>query len=267
MLDSVHRLINDGHELAGIFSFECDNVFNFNKNCRELAEQLDIPFTTNKALPIDIQVFVNQGVEVFFGAGYPYKIPPINEAEAYGINLHPSLLPQGRGIMPTPTIILNHPEVCGYTIHKLTPVFDDGDMLVQKPIKITDQDDVETISSRIAIHAPGTLSTVFKNLAELWAHATPQSKDRATTYPMPDDQMRLLNWNDRVFDIMKTGRAFGRFGCLAPLNGKIFGVYNMNVWEEDHKYQPGKIINAQSRNIVIAASNGFVCLKEFQELP
>lgn len=266
MLDTVYRLMDDGHELIGIFSFECDNIFNFNKECRELADKLDIAFTTQKALPIDIQVFVNQGAQVFFAAGYPHKIPPINEDEAYGINLHPSLLPQGRGIMPTPTIILKHPNVCGYTIHKLTKTFDDGDILVQKPIKITDQDDVETISSRIVIHAPDTLSKAFKNLPELWAHAIPQNKAHATTYPMPDDKMRLLDWTKPVFDIMKTGRAFGRFGCLANLNGKLFGVYNMNVWEEAHNHAPGQIINAQSRCITIAAANGFVCLKEFQEL-
>ena len=266
MLGMVDRLIADGHELAGIFSFQCDNVFNFNSQSKELAEELDIPFSIGKPLPMDIKVFTDQGTQVFLAAGYPHKIPHIDEDYAYGLNLHPSLLPQGRGLMPTPTIIINSPDICGFTIHKLTQIFDDGDILIQKPINLTDQDDVETLSARIAMAAPEAISKVFKNLPSMWQNAWPQDKNKASTFPVPDDQMRLLDWNKPVSRIMKTGKAFGRFGCLARVNGKLLGVYNFNVWEEHHNQKPGNIVCVLSREIVIAASDGYVCLKEFQEL-
>lgn len=48
MLESVQRLLSEGHEPIGVFSFECDNVFNFNVKTRELAERLDIPFSLKK---------------------------------------------------------------------------------------------------------------------------------------------------------------------------------------------------------------------------
>ena len=194
MLESVQRLLSEGHELLAVFSFDCDNVFNFNVKTKELAERLDIPFSTNKPLPMDIGIFCDQGAQVFLSAGYPHKIPPVDEDRAYGINFHPSLLPAGRGIMPTPTILMNHPEASGVTIHKLSDVFDDGDILLQKKIPITAQDDVETLSCKIAMAAPDMLSRVFRELPALWQSAAPQDQSKASTFPMPDEAMRMLDW-------------------------------------------------------------------------
>ena len=266
MLPSVQRLLQDGHELIGIFSFECDNIFNFNSNTKKLAENLDIPFTQNKPLPIDIDVFVKNNADVFFSAGYPFKIPPINNDAAYGINFHPSMLPKGRGIMPTPTIIMKHPEASGMSVHKLTQHFDEGDILDQMAIPLGADDDVETFSAKLSMRAPDFISRIFKNLPELWKNAKPQDHKKASTFPMPDEKMRLMDWNKTVGEIKKTGQAFGRFGALARFDNKIWAVYNFKGWVEAHHYKPGDIVCVLSREIVIAAKDGFICLKDFQEL-
>ncbi|MCD8497396.1 MAG: hypothetical protein LRZ85_04530 [Alphaproteobacteria bacterium] len=164
MLPTVQRLIAEGHELLGLLSFECDNVFNFNTACRDFAEHLGIPFTFSKAEPDHITGFIEKGAEVFLAAGYPYKVPPVPEGKAYGINLHPSYLPKGRGIMPTPHIIMGAFEAAGITIHKMTDRFDYGDILLQEKINITPREDVETYSARIALKAPDMLSAVFRDL-------------------------------------------------------------------------------------------------------
>jgi len=267
MLESVRRLLSEGHELIGIFSFECDNVFNFNVKSRELAEQLDIPFTLDKPLPMDIKIFCKQGADVFLSAGYPHKIPPIDEEQAYGINFHPSYLPMGRGIMPTPTILMSRPEASGVTLHKLTEIFDDGDILLQQKIPLSAQDDVETLSARIAMAAPDLLSRAFRDLPDLWASATPQNPAKASTFPMPDEAMRMLDWGRKVEDIKRTGRAFGRYGALARFDGRLWAVYNFNGWIEAHNYRPGDVVCVLSREVIVAVKDGFICIKDFQELP
>jgi methionyl-tRNA formyltransferase len=266
MLESVLRLIREGHDLIGIFSFPCDNIFNFNARTKVLAQELDIPYSESKPLPIDIQAFIAQGCEVFLSAGYPYKIPPIPD-NVYGINFHPSLLPMGRGIMPTPTILLKHPEASGVTLHKLTPGFDEGDILIQRALPLEPQDDVETLSSRIALCAPDLLSDSFKRLPELWGEAKPQDASKASVFPIPDEAMRTLDWKKTVDEIEATGRAFGRFGALARFQGKLWAVYTFKGWLEKHTYRPGDVACILSREIVIAAKDGFICLKDFQELP
>lgn len=266
MLGSVLRLIREGHELIGIFSFPCDNIFNFNARTQALALELDIPYSESKPLPLDIQAYQSQGCEVFFSAGYPYKIPPIPD-DVYGINFHPSLLPQGRGIMPTPTILMHHPEASGVSVHKLTQNFDEGDILIQRAIPLSTHDDVETLSSRIALCAPDIISGVFARLPDLWRDAKPQDPVKASYFPMPDEAMRTLDWKKSVAEIECTGRAFGRFGALARLQGKLWAVYNFKGWVEPHSYRPGDVACILSREIVIAVKDGFICLKDFQELP
>lgn len=266
MLDCVRRLLSEGHTLLGVYSFECDNMFNFNTQTQALAEQLDIPFTTDKPLPMDIRIFCDQGADVFFSGGYPYKIPPVDEKLAYGINFHPSLLPVGRGIMPTPTILMHRPEAAGMTLHKLTPEFDGGDILLQQKITLTRDDDVETLSARIAMAAPDMMSRAFREMPALWENARPQDATKAETFPMPDDEMRMLDWSRSIEEIKKTGRVFGRFGALAKFDDRSWAVYHFNGWQAAHHYRPGDVVCVLSREVIVAAKDGYICLKEFQEL-
>ncbi len=263
MIDSVQRLIADGHELVGIFSFECDNVFNFNVKTRALAQKLDIPITLEKPQAEDIVRFLENGAGCFLSGGYMYKIPPIDPEKAYGVNVHPSLLPKGRGIMPTPYIILNAPEAAGFTAHKLTMDMDGGDILRQVPLPLSERETVETYSARIAMAGPDFLSNLFEDLEYCWANAKPQDEESATYFPPPTDHMRLLDWNADVETIDRTARAFGRYGSLAHLENQLYVVYGCDVWEERHDHPPGSIIARLSRELVIAASNGYACLKDF----
>ena len=266
MMDSVERLAADGHELIGIFSFECDNIFNFNTRTQNYAVQNGIPISLEKPTAKDIAFFTANGAGCFLSAGYPYKIPPIDKAKACGINFHPSLLPKGRGIMPTPYIIMQAPEASGITVHKLTEKFDQGDILYQEELPLSLREDVETLSARIALRGPDILSMVLKDLPTFWKEATPQNEKEALHFPPPTEEMRVLDWSKTVSDIDKTGRAFGRYGSLARFDGLTWAVFDYSVWKQKHKLEPGTVALRPGRHVVIAAQDGFVYLKEFQEL-
>lgn len=266
MLPAVQRLMSEGHELLGILSFECDNVFNFNTATQALAESLNIPFTLSRAEPDHIAAFLDKGAEVFLAAGYPYKIPPVPEGKACGINLHPSYLPKGRGIMPTPHIILGHYEAAGITVHKMTERFDYGDILLQEAFELAPREDVETYSARIALKAPELLSQVFRDLSALWDNARAQSEATASHFRAPTEEMRSFGFEMEVGQIDAIARAFGRYGSLTRLGEDRLVVYNLAVWEESHDFTPGVPAAVMSRELVVAAKDGFVVLKEFQKV-
>lgn len=265
MLAGIERLMADGHDLIGVFTFPCDNVFNFNAQTLALAKKLKIPASDKKPVPQDIEAFQKKGCECFLSAGYPFKIPPVTKNGAFGINLHPSLLPLGRGLMPTPYIIMDHPVASGMTIHKLSPKFDEGDILHQTELHLHDRETVETLSARIAMRAPDMLSMVMKDLNHYWENAKPQNHKKALVFPAPTDDMRILDWDKPVARIDKTARAFGRYGSLARFNDALWIVYAHDAWQERHSVKPGTVAARLSREIVIAAKDGFVCLKEFQK--
>lgn len=267
MLPSVKRLIADGHELLGLCTFQCDNVFNFNRETINLAQDMSLPIIAIRPGSVHIDKFLKDGAECFLSAGYPFKVPPIPDEKVYGLNFHPSLLPRGRGIMPSPHIIMDHPEASGMSVHKLTPVFDDGDILYQEALPVHERETVETLSARIAMRAPDILSMVMADLPRYWAEAKPQDKNQASYFSMPDDEMRFLEWRFPVRDLDKIGRAFGRYGSLAKFDDALWVVYAHDVWEEAHDHDPGTVVARSGREIVVAARDGFVCLKDFQKAP
>ena len=269
-LDIAHRLIDDGHELVRIFTFPCDNVFAFNIHLHDFAKQHDIPVSEDNITAQDIEALTGQGVELFLCAGYPHKIPPVLD-KAYGINVHPTFLPRARGIMPLPYVIMQDRGAAGFSVHKLTDAFDTGDILYQKQIPLEDDTDVETLSARIALCLPDVLSDIVSNIEKYWHDAVVQDDTKASSYPMPENSIRRMNWTESVDALLLKGRAFGRFGMMATIRNDAgqsqnLAVFQFTGWIEAHDHKPGTLMRSSPREVVVAVKDGFLCLKEFQVL-
>ena len=270
-LDIAQRLMGDGHEIVHIHTFPCDNVFSSNLQIKEFAKHFGIPCTEVRAEKDHLESMAATGCTLFLCAGYPFKIPEIEHPDAKAINLHPSLLPRVRGVMPLPYIIMKEPKAAGYTIHKLTWEFDKGDILYQEAVPIDEHTDIETLSARIAVRAPMMISEIVENIDTYWNKATPQDDSNASVYMKPGDKMRQLDWNDTADITAKKGRAFGRFGTLAMIANNAgdtqkLGVFNLSTWMEKHAHEPGKLIRSSDREIIVAIKDGYACLKEFHVL-
>ncbi|MCB1532896.1 MAG: hypothetical protein KDJ35_08510 [Alphaproteobacteria bacterium] len=265
-LPVLERLLEDEHELLALFTFECDNVFNFNREIIKKAQDLGVPFTLARPAGSEIEYYTDQGAQLFLACGYPYKIPPIDETRAYGVNTHPSLLPKGRGLMPTPYILMHHPEAAGFSIHKITADFDAGDILYQEAIELSGRESVDSYSAKIARRTPEAISRVIAHLPDYWDKANPQDPQEASHFPPPDETMRTFDWTKTVEEIDKVGRAFGSFGSLAPVEGALLAVFDYKIEQTDHGQSPGAVIERSSDSISIAAENGVVTLTRFMQI-
>ena len=270
-LDIAARLIEDGHELLNIHTFPCDNIFAFNTQIIDFAAFHDIPLSDQKITPEDIENCISRGAKLFLSAGYPYKIPDVNEQQAYAINMHPTLLPRARGMMPLPHIILSEPDAAGFTLHKTTSEFDSGDIILQEKIAINDKTDVETLSAQIAIRAHNSIPEVINNIEKLWDEATPQDENQSSTAPLPDEAYRTIDWNDSPETLEKQSRAFGRFGMIAYITNNIgqsqkLAIYQFSTWKENHAFDAGTLRRSSPKEIIISITDGYACLKDFVPL-
>ncbi len=265
MLGIVHRLMKDGHEPVGLFTFPCDNIFNFNRETDALGKKLDIPVHFEKPRGADIDAMKDKGAEIFIAAGYLYKIP--DTAPAYGVNVHPAFLPKGRGLMPIPFILLDHPEAAGFTIHKLADELDAGDIIAQEKFELSNNETVESLSGRIAARAPELMAEIMKDLPKYWNNAKKQNESEALNFPPPSDQMRLLNWNLPLERLEKIARAFGHYGSLAMIEGNIYAVHAHEIKKEKHNLPPGKIAAKNGQEFSIAVNGGFFIIKKSEILP
>lgn len=264
MLPVVEALRAAGHKLSAVFTFPCDGRFNFNEATIKLAADLSIPVYQQRPTEKDIKACIDAGVTCFMAAGYPWKIPAIDPTRAFGFNIHPSYLPLGRGMMPTPYILLDHPAAAGYTLHTLSDKFDGGAILTQRQLPLASDETVETYTARIAMGAAKDAVAVMADLPAAFKAAAPQDEAKARHFPPPTDALRTIDWRYSVGRIVKISRAYGRYGCLAPVEGHLLAVYALDAWAEVHNHAPGSVVYRQRTNMVIAAADGFVCLKDFE---
>lgn len=96
---------------------------------------------TLQTLPADLLV----------SACYGQRIPiqAIQAVRFGGLNVHPSLLPRWRGADPVPWAILSGDHQTGVTVVTLSETFDDGRIIAQKKIPITDKDTSDALRTKL----------------------------------------------------------------------------------------------------------------------
>lgn len=203
----LQALLSQGENVYRAFTFECDNHFDFNQYLTEICQKHSIPLT-DKPIDLDtLKQLQQEGCELLITAGYRYKIPDLSGTSIKGINFHPSLLPAGRGPWPITRTILNNQQRSGVTIHKLTPEFDAGDILLQQGFALEANENLESLSAKYQILAKTMLPRVMENFSAYWQNASTQKGDRSY-WPRPTDAERTLDWNQSVAQLDRQCRAF-----------------------------------------------------------
>jgi methionyl-tRNA formyltransferase len=262
----LRSLIADGHEILKVFTFDCDNRNNFNRYIYEICEQHQLPITQAAISTTDVKQLDEQGCELLITAGYRYKVPDMRNLSMKGINVHPTLLPLGRGVWPLPWIILTQQVQSGVSIHKLTPEYDAGDVLWQMPFELTADENLESLSCKTQMVAIDALAAVMQNFDSMWYNAKSQDNHQASVWPMPQRSDRTIQWNTSVNEIDSIGRAFGKLGAYAFFDDQWWCVYDLRVWPQIHRQSVGQVVHKSNTEMVVAAADGYVCLRWFERL-
>ena len=259
---SIESLAKSGIKIGAIYTWQdCDNIYNFNEKVIKLANEVGAELKFDRITEKDIEELSKENYDLIISAAYPYKIPVVSSMPPC-INVHPSLLPNGKGPWPLPLIILKDLNVSGVTIHKINEEFDSGDILIQESFKVDENENLETLSCKVQICANKLLLKLVNDFSHYWDNSKPQSKGEYWRMPTFDD--RQLDWNKSVKEIDRISRAFGKFDSLATFNNTDWIVQDLSIWEENHTFIPGTVVHTTNKEVVIAALDGFVCLRFFK---
>ena len=132
---------------------------------------------------------VGSGIDLLVTACFPWRVPSglVEMATYGGVNVHPSLLPVGRGPAPVFWTIRRGERRTGVTIHALTHVFDAGPILARAEVPTpTDPplplDELERSLFRLGGEM---LPGVLRDLVAGTARPEPQDDAEATDSPVP----------------------------------------------------------------------------------
>ena len=102
-------------------------------------ESLGIPVLPTKDINhCDAIDFINQfSPDILLTAHFNQLIKPVllDRSSFSCINLHPSLLPDFKGVDPGFFMLLNDAKSVGVTVHLISECVDEGDILLQKPLR------------------------------------------------------------------------------------------------------------------------------------
>lgn len=131
------------------------------------------------------------------------------------LNLHPALLPRGRG--PDPLFwAFREPNAAlsgagGVTIHLMDDGLDSGPIVAQDRVALTDGMTEGELTLQLAARGATLLGEVIDALATGTAHPQPQDDTLATTFPLPTADN---------FTLAPDGSARWLFNCLRGIGGR-----------------------------------------------
>jgi methionyl-tRNA formyltransferase len=221
------------------------------------ASSNNIPLCFEKPTEEEMQKLVEQGVELFFSAEYPWKIPIPVEMK-YAFNAHPTLLPEGKGMTPLPELILRRSIYAGITLHKLNNDFDTGDILLQKSMFLDDDETFDSLSKKVFEQTPSLLFTLLDDLEHYYENS--QQQGEGSYWPPITKAQQSLDWKLSTAQIEIKLRAFGSLGIYANINGKACVITLATVKIYQHNYNAGQVILDDNQNISVAIIDGELCI-------
>lgn len=238
----LESLYQNGCEIVKVFSCKVDGVTEFNTKITQFAKAHSIEITYDKITLSDLEKLKAQGVEALFCAAYYYRMPILPEFKM--INVHPSLLPKGRGAWPMPLSILRKDKESGVTFHKMEEDFDTGEILLQKSFELDDTESLDTFMEKIYSLIPDMVKELLSNLDYYYNNATPQGNGEYEIAPDERDYIIEKDTDFEKADLIL--RAFYGF----------FVIYYDG--ENEHRLLNAKALKGENKNRQFKISGGYI---------
>lgn len=267
-VSSLQRLVEDGHEICGVFT-QPDKPKN-------RGHKLMFPPVKEYALTQNLTVYQPVSLrneealnlvrslkpELTVVAAYGKLLPEeILHVPPYGsINVHSSLLPKYRGAAPINWAILNGETETGVSIMYMVKELDAGDVILQKCTSINAAEDAQTLTARLAALGAEALSETVAALAAGTATKTPQDHTQHTYAPMLDKKLSHVDWSLSAHKINCQIRGLIPWPCASTdvINGNPIKLFAAVETGEEVQAHPGVITAAGKQGIDIACGDGKV---------
>ena len=263
---SLRRLVEDGHEVVGVFT-QPDKPKNRGMKLtfspvKEYALTKDLPvyqplkMRDGEALGILRELAPELIVVAAYGKILPQEILDLPQ---YGcINVHSSLLPKYRGAAPINWAILNGERITGVSIMYMVAALDAGDVIRTVSTEIGEREDAAALTLRLSELGAQALSETIPTLADGTAKRTPQDESVFTYAPMLDRSLSPIDWTRSAREIDCQVRGLIPWPCASMmLDGKNVKIYRTAVGGET-ALAAGKIAEAGKQGLAIACGDGLL---------
>ena len=270
---SLKRLVEDGHDICGVFT-QPDKPKNRGHKLafspvkeyalsQDLAVYQPLKMRDGEAMSIVEELAPELIVVAAYGKILPEDI--LNYPKYGSINVHSSLLPKYRGAAPINWAILDGLKETGVTIMYMAKELDAGDVILQKATAIGEDEDALALTTRLAELGAEALAEAVEGLKNGTASRTPQDGSKQTYASMLSKEMSPIDWSRPARAIDCQVRGLIPWPCASTeLAGQRFKVYRTAPGRKTDK-APGTILAAGKMGIEVACGDGqSLCITELQ---
>ena len=261
---SLKRLVEDGHDVCGVFT-QPDKPKNRGHKMafspvKEYALTVGIPVYQPVKLRDGeaLRLVEELAPELIVVAAYGRILPEdILNTPPYGsINVHSSILPKYRGAAPINWAILNGDSVTGVTIMYMAKELDAGDVILCRETAIDPDEDAQMLTARLAALGADALAEAVERLHDGTAVRLPQDHSAYTYAPMLDRSLSPLDFSKSARQLHDQVRGLIPWPCASmTLDGKNVKIYRTAVGGET-ALAAGKIAEAGKQGLAIACGDG-----------
>lgn len=196
-------------------------------------------------------------VTAAFGQFLPQKLL---DAPAFGaVNVHASLLPKYRGGAPIHYAVMEGQEETGITIMRMEKRMDAGDILTQRAIPITSEDDTGTLFEKLSIVGRDLLMDTLPRLFANEITPIKQNEEEATYSPNITSEQEEIDWHQTAQQIDWKIRGLRPFpGAYSFYENKRMKIWRGEVLSTTTTEKPGTIVDLTEDAIQVACGEGSV---------
>ena len=261
---SLKRLVEDGHDVCGVFT-QPDKPKNRGMKMmfspvkeyalsQDLAVYQPLKMRDGEALGIVEELQPELIVVAAYGRILPEEI--LNAPQYGSINVHSSLLPQYRGAAPINWAILDGLDATGVTIMYMAKELDAGDIIHTVETEIDIDETAQELTMRLAELGAQALSETVDMLAAGTAVRTPQDHSKHTYAPMLSKELSPIDWTKSARRIHDQVRGLIPWPCASTVvGGKNVKVFKTTFGAETAA-APGTVVSAGKQGIEIACGDG-----------
>ena len=245
----IRALLRHGFEIVAVFTHR-DNPQEtiWFDSVAELAATHHLPVFAPEDInhPMWVEKIRESRPDILFSFYYRRLIQTeiLDIPKAGCLNLHGSLLPQYRGKAPVNWVLVNGERETGVTLHYMTPRPDDGDIVAQEKIAISDDDTAFTLHRKVAQTAEKLLDEILPRIKNGAAPRIPQEHGKATYFGGRRPADGEIDWFKTAREVRNLVRAVTR-----PFPGafSFIGERRCLFWQvregklEEKNYLPGTI--------------------------
>jgi len=181
------------------------------------------------------------------------------------LNIHPSLLPKYRGAAPINWAIIRGETKTGVTIMLMDEGMDSGNIFLQEKTLLGATETYGELHDRLAELGATLLIKTIEQVVAGTAQKQPQDASGVTFAPRLKKETGKISWQASVFDIVNLIRGLSPSpAAYTHLEGQVLKIFATEANQNKVSETPGTIGAASAVGLPVAASDGYVILKDVQ---